>query len=210
MVRLDRCLGLSLALLVLCGCGDSDPPGTSGDANRPPSSTPGSPMSPAGDAVTVEIKSWEETLALIASHQGKVVIVDLWSTSCEPCMREFPNLVALHKKFGSDKIACISVACDYEGLEDEPPASKTPQVLEFLKATGASFQNVLLSEPDIEVWEKIKLAAIPAVYVYGPDGKQARRFDNDANEFGDEGFTYKDHIVPLVESLLPGDATTGQ
>ena len=125
-------------------------------------------------------------------------------------MREFPNLVALHKKFGTDKIACISVACDYEGLDDEPPASKKPQVLEFLKATGASFQNILLSDPDIEIWEKIKLAAIPAVYVYGPDGKQAQRFDNDAGEYGDEGFTYKDHVVPLVESLLPENEKTGQ
>ena len=89
MVRL--CRYLPLAVLLLCSCTDSTPPFHS-----------------TAETVTVEIKSWEDTQALIASHKGKVVIVDLWSTSCEPCMREFPNLVALHKKFGTDKIACIS------------------------------------------------------------------------------------------------------
>ncbi len=34
-----------------------------------------------------------------------------------------------------------------------------------------------------------------------------KRFDNDSGEYGDEGFTYKDHIVPLVEKLI-GEASS--
>ena len=157
--------------------------------------------------MTLTIKSWKDTEALIAAQKGKVVVVDLWSTSCVPCMKEFPNLVALHEKFPSEKITCISVSCDYEGLEEEPPESKKPSVMKFLKSTKATCTNLLLSDADVDVYDKIELAAIPAVYVYDAAGRMVKRFDNDSGEYGDEGFTYKDHIVPLVEKLI-GEASS--
>ena len=208
MTRLDanrhRCLLVLLAASLLLagttGCtGSAD---SSGDGATP-TTTPATPdTKKTPDSVSLEIKSWKETRALIAAQKGKVVVVDLWSTSCLPCMKEFPNLVALHKKYPADKITCISVSCDYEGLEDEPPESKKPSVIKFLNSTEATCTNLLLSDADIDVYESIGLAAIPAVYVYDTQGNLAKRFDNDSGEYGDEGFTYKDHIVPLIEKLI--------
>ena len=45
-------------------------------------------------------------------------------------------------------------------------------------------------------------AAIPVVRVYDRTGKLRRQFDNDDDEFGEHGFSYKQHIVPLVDQLL--------
>ena len=42
------------------------------------------------DEVTIKIQSWDDTVKTIAKFKGKVVVLDLWSTSCEPCMKEFP------------------------------------------------------------------------------------------------------------------------
>ena len=83
--------------------------------------------------------------------------------------------------------------------------------MKFLKSTKATCTNLLLSDADVDVYDKIELAAIPAVYVYDTAGRMVKRFDNDSGEYGDEGFTYKDHIVPLVEKLIGGEssATTG-
>ena len=47
----------------------------------------------------------------------------------------------------------------------------------------------------------IDLASIPAVLVYNREGLLVNRFDNDTNAYGEEGFTYVDHIVPLVDRL---------
>ena len=201
-----RCLHTVVALttaLLSIGCNGAP------DSSAPPKSAkPESTSSEAqANAVTLTIKSWKDTEALIASQKGKVVVVDLWSTSCVPCMKEFPNLVALHEKFPSEKITCISVSCDYEGLEEEPPESKKPSVMKFLKSTKATCTNLLLSDADVDVYDKIELAAIPAVYVYDAAGQMVKRFDNDSGEYGDEGFTYKDHIVPLVEKLI-GEASS--
>ena len=213
-----RLLAILAASLLAAGCtGSAETPGASGgDAatdpgttTDPDTTTPVAKPKTTADkkprvAVSVVIKSWKETEALIAAQKGKVVVVDLWSTSCVPCMKEFPNLVALHGKYPSEKLTCISVSCDYEGLENEPPQSKIRPVMKFLLSTKATFTNVLLSDPDLDVYESIGLAAIPAVYVYDTQGKLAKRFDNDSGEYGDEGFTYEDHIVPLIEKLIDG------
>ena len=67
-----------------------------------------------------------------------------------------------------------------------------------------TFDNILLSVASDEFFREVGLASIPAVYVYGPDGKLATRFDNGTGLYGDAGFSYKEHISPLVERLLAG------
>jgi len=153
--------------------------------------------------VTLKTLSWEESMALVQKHKGKIVVLDVWSTSCEPCMKEFPNLVKLHKEQGRD-VACISVSVDYAGSKKKPPAYYEKEVLNFLTQQEATFENVLCNQPSDEVFEKIDLASIPAVYVFGRDGKLVKRFDSDSSEnvgTNDEAFTYAD-VNKLVGSLL--------
>ena len=159
---------------------------------------------PKKESVGVRILDWKETQALVASHAGKVVVLDVWSTSCPPCIRELPGLVELHRKHGAERVVCLTVSCDYIGLKDEPPEAFREDVLGVLRRVGATFDNILLSVSSDEFFKEIALASIPAVYVYGPDGKLATRFDNDTGRYGDGGFNYKEHISPLVEKLLAG------
>ena len=46
----------------------------------------------------------EKMARLVKQNKGRVVVLDLWSTSCEPCVREFPHLVELQGKHGEDEI----------------------------------------------------------------------------------------------------------
>ncbi len=69
----------------------------------------------------VEILSWDQTQKRREEFRGKVVVLDVWSTYCDPCVREFPNLVALQKRFG-DKVRCISFDTDYSGAAANPPS----------------------------------------------------------------------------------------
>jgi thiol-disulfide isomerase/thioredoxin len=197
---------LFTALLFALGCGSSSPPPTEPTSVTPPSETPAAPAADAEPAepiseITVQIKSWEEVQQLVADQKGKVVVVDIWSTWCIPCVREFPNLVQLQKDH-PDNVACISVDANYSGVESEPPESFQEEVLEFLLKQEAKFQNVICSDPDTELFDKVGIASIPAVLVYDREGTLQKKFTNDDQEYGDEGFTYEDHIVPLVEQLL--------
>jgi thiol-disulfide isomerase/thioredoxin len=148
----------------------------------------------AADTVEVEIADWAGVEKWIASQKGKVVVVDMWSLSCEPCRREFPNLVKLHNE-KSDKVACMSVSTDYAGIKSKPPMFYQPKVLEFLTSQKATCKNILCSVESDLLFEKLDLASIPAVYVYGKDGKLAKRFAG-------EEVHYDKEVLPLVAELL--------
>ncbi len=58
------------------------------------------------NAVELTLADLAQLSEIVKSQAGKVVVVDVWSTSCAPCMREFPHLVALSHT-DADKLACI-------------------------------------------------------------------------------------------------------
>lgn len=194
--------------------GQSEPPVEDSSPADDESATPGiepssSPATEEGDAATepasadgdvsLKLQNWDETDKLIAGHQGKVVVVDFWSTSCLPCRREFPHLVALQKAH-PDEIACVSVSLDYSGRKSRPPESYRDSVLEFLNEQDATIDNVLSTDDPDELEKRLELAPIPLVWVLDRDGERLRVFDN-ADLEGEE-FTYEADVVPFVESLL--------
>ncbi|MSR60348.1 MAG: TlpA family protein disulfide reductase [Planctomycetaceae bacterium] len=151
--------------------------------------------------VTLQIASWEETLKLVAKQKGKVVVLDAWSTSCSPCLKEFPNLVKLHKRHAARGVVCMSMSCDYAGITNKPPEFYKEKVLKFLEKQEATFTNILSNVDSEDLFDQMKLSSIPAVYVFGRDGKLVKRFDNDKAEKEEDNFTYDD-VTKLVDELL--------
>lgn len=158
--------------------------------------------SAAAAEMTLKGGTWTDVQDLIAAHPGKIVVVDVWSTACLPCMSEFPGLVALHSKYPKD-VLCVSFNIDYVGIKSRPADTYRERVEKFLSKQKAVFPNFLCSKEADAVFAELKLTSIPAVYVFGRDGKLAKRFDDSLLEDGEEeAFTYKDDINPFVESLV--------
>jgi thiol-disulfide isomerase/thioredoxin len=180
------------------GSGPVLPPLPGSDAAGPQGSAP-----PAGDGqepAQVRVLNWQETLDLVKQQRGKVVVVDLWSHSCLPCLRELPHFAALCEEY-PEQVAGIAFNMDYTGLKKEPPESFTDEVAQTVGKYEAGIINVVSSVPDQELWEQIELSAVPAVYVFDQQGNEVKRFDNDN---ADTEFTYAKDVVPLVEKLLAG------
>ncbi|QDT29582.1 Thiol-disulfide oxidoreductase ResA [Gimesia panareensis] len=156
--------------------------------------------------VPLEIGDWNRVEALVQEHQGQIVVVDLWSNSCQPCMQEFPEFVSLQKRF-PEAVVCISFNCDYFGGRRHPPESFRPQVEQFLTKHQAHFPNILNNVASDEFFPSIDLASIPATYVFDQEGKVAKRFDNDHREYGRGGYTYQKDVIPFLESLLKQQPT---
>lgn len=201
---------LPVLTLLLMGCGDTQPADSAVAQGSPASALPANSSAdqPAAQTapdevhreVSLQIKSWDEVQQMVAGAQGKIVVLDLWSTACPPCLKELPHLVEMQKKYASQGVHCISVSCDYDGLD--PLDTYREMVLDPLRQIDATITNVMLNVPSDELYPKLELASIPAVYVYGRDGQLVKRFDNDAGEYEGEGFTYAREIVPMVERLL--------
>lgn len=146
--------------------------------------------------------TWDSVLEQVKANKGRIVVVDIWSTSCLPCMTEFPNLVELQKCYG-DKIACISFNVDYVGIKSKPAEFYRERVEAFLTKQKAMCSNVLCTVESDKIFEKLELSSIPAVYVFDAEGKEVRRFDDSLLEDGEEeAFTYKADINPFVKGLI--------
>ncbi|MBD3674874.1 MAG: redoxin domain-containing protein [Planctomycetaceae bacterium] len=199
-----KCVLLIPLMILLAGCDgeaqvESNQSAAEGSAEVEESAEQQEPA-PAPEEVKLTKATWEEVMEATKSHPGKVVVLDVWSTSCQPCLREFPNLVALSEKY-PEQVVCLSCSTDYIGISSKPPKYYEEQVRKFLSAQNAKFDNYLCTEAADEIFLKIDLASIPAVYVFGPEGELVERFDNDEQKYGDE-FTYEEHILPKVKSLL--------
>jgi thiol-disulfide isomerase/thioredoxin len=157
----------------------------------------------ASEKTPLKVASWDEVQKAVASHQGKVVVLDLWSSSCTPCIKELPGLAKLHEQHAGD-VVCLTLNLDYIGLPDEPPQSHVETAGKILADKGIKCRSFVSSTPDEEIYKQLDAAAVPIVLVYDREGKLAKRFDNDTSAYGDEGFTYAQHIAPLVTDLLAG------
>ena len=153
---------------------------------------------PAGPEVTLKILNLDGIEQLKKSHRGKVVVVDYWSTSCEPCMKAFPGLVALARKYPED-VACISLSVDYEGIGK--PEEKQDIVLKFLRDQKALLDNVLCSVESDEVLAKYKINSPPVIDVFDRDGKPAGRFD-ESSAGGKEDHDIYENVGKLVAKLV--------
>lgn len=141
----------------------------------------------------------------VARHRGKVVVLDCWSTSCPPCVREFPGLVRLAAAHPDD-VVCLSLSLDYDGIGAFEEA--VPPVREFLEQVGADrIVNLIATEEADAMFRKLDLAGVPAVFIWRPDGSLAMRYDDDraATMLG-RPFTYAD-VEATVNDLL---AATGR
>ncbi len=164
------------------------------DANSAGLELPEGPIKP--ESAKVQYASWEE-IEKFAKSTGRVTVVDLWSTVCAPCIKEFPGLVKLHTEHG-DAIQCISVSVDYDGRKSRPPEWYEETVVGFLTSQAARFPNYISQTPSDEIFETLDVVSIPAVLIFDAEGKLVKRFI-DADETA--GFSYEQDIIPLVTKL---------
>jgi thiol-disulfide isomerase/thioredoxin len=152
----------------------------------------------AGEVKLVPVK-WKGYLEQVASNKkAKLVVVDAWATWCGPCMKNFPHLVEMHEKYADKGLVAISLSLD----EPDNP-KKVAAATAFLKEKKAVFTNLLLNEKMDEAFEKLNISAIPAVFVYTPDGKEIKRF---TLEDVDNQFTYE-QVEAYVKDYLEGKKT---
>jgi thiol-disulfide isomerase/thioredoxin len=156
-------------------------------------------VAPADDK-DAEIKltpvKWKGFVAEVSSHpKAKLVIVDAWATWCVPCMKNFPHLVEMHEKYADKGLVAVSLSLD----EADKP-KKVALATNFLKEKHATFTNLILDERTDDAFEKLNIGAIPAVFLYTPDGKELKRFTLDDV---DKLFTYE-QVEAYVKDYLDG------
>ena len=155
----------------------------------------------ASDEVEVSVASWEEIQAWVAMQKGKVVVIDLWSTMCLPCMKEFPNFVEFSRAY-EGKVVCASVSVDFIGGPDGVPKDLVEGVTEFLTDSQSAMKNFVASDSDETVLGKVDAVSVPVSLIYDSQGKLHKRLAEGLGSGQNGAFNYESDVRGVVDQLL--------
>jgi len=111
-------------------------------------------------AVDYELPDVDGQMQSLDQYQGKWVIVNYWATWCGTCMKELPDLVAMHENNKDKDIVVVGI--NFESIDND-------RLKEFVAEQSIPYP-VLHSEP-VPVTALGKVPALPTTYIIDPDGK---------------------------------------
>ncbi len=126
-------LALSLTLVAASAC--DDPEETSAaeqpapEVHQAPAPTP----EPAPEELT-DVDA-DNLAATLRAHPGRVLLVNVWSTYCEPCVEEMPELISIGARYRAQGLGLMLISAD-------PPAQRGAALV-FLRSQGAPFPSYL-------------------------------------------------------------------
>lgn len=120
---------------------------------------------------------------VIASHRGKVVLVDCWATWCHACMEEFPKSVALSNELGARGLVVIGLNFD---STDDPAQLAAASI--FLRRVGARFPQCVNSvEGSVRSMEAYDIEeGLPHYRLYDRAGNLVATYSNQPDDLREQ------------------------
>jgi thiol-disulfide isomerase/thioredoxin len=109
---------------------------------------------------------------LVASHRGKILLVDFWATWCKPCRAETPAIVKMANQLAAKGLDVVAISAD----EPEQQAA----ALKFLRdnqVPGTPYWKQAVDDDKFAAAVDSKWnGALPALMLYDRTGKKVRAF----------------------------------
>jgi thiol-disulfide isomerase/thioredoxin len=123
----------------------------------------------------------------LSELRGKLVLVNLWATWCEPCLREMPSLERLQSRLG-ERIAVLAVSEDRGGNKTVEP---------FIAKLGLKSVKIYI-DPKSEVGHAFGARGLPTSFLIDREGKVLGRVEGAAEWDSPK-------ILGVLEPLLSGN-----
>jgi thiol-disulfide isomerase/thioredoxin len=163
--------------------------GAEGDADMPDRTKLGEfvPSSQPFPAPEVSLADPTGQTVELSQLRGKTVLVNLWATWCEPCLREMPSLERLQSRLG-ERIAVFAVSEDRGGIKAVEP---------FIAKLGLKSVKIYI-DPKSEVGQAFGAQGLPTSFLIDREGKVRGRVEGAAEWDSPK-------ILRVLEPLLSGD-----
>jgi len=94
-----------------------------------------------------------------ADYAGKVILLNIWATWCDPCRLEMPSMEKLSTKLAGTDFRVVAISVD----KDKPDV-----VLKFAKDLGLNFD--ILQDPSGTVQKTLQTTGVPESFVVDRQG----------------------------------------
>ena len=133
-------------------------------ATGPRADAPGGEPSLRPDVPALQVATIDGDGYDLAEHRGEWVVVNFWATWCSPCLKEMPELSALHSM--REHISVVGLA--YEEID-------VPAMRSFLAEHPVAYPIAIIdvSAPPADFDTP---RGLPMTYLIAPDGRVARQF----------------------------------
>jgi thiol-disulfide isomerase/thioredoxin len=107
----------------------------------------------------------------LGEFAGKVVVVNLWATWCQPCIAELPSLAALARRGAAEGIVVLPISSDHGGAA---------VVRHYYAAHGIEDLGVWL-DPKGDVAQALGARGIPTTLIIDRQGRERTRLEGGAD-----------------------------
>ena len=109
----------------------------------------------------------DERAVRLSDYRGKVMLLNVWATWCQPCREEMPSLDRLQARLGGPDFEVVALSVDRDGL---------PAVKEFYLQFDIKRLRIYLDESE-RAASKLGVIAIPTTLLIDPQNREvARKF----------------------------------
>ena len=136
--------------------------------SEPPGTTfPMPPVSSKGSTVAVGWTLADGKRVSLAEKRGKVVVLDMYATWCEPCRQSIPHLISLHERYKDRGLSLVGL--NVGGPDDRVKVANFAAEFHISYPLGfpdKSLTDLLLSDDN----------SIPQTFVFSREGRLVKRY----------------------------------
>ena len=121
----------------------------------------------------------------LADYRGKVVVLNVWATWCEPCIIEMPSFERLHRQISDTNLAIVAISIDDVVGADS--------VHRFARGLGVTFDVLLDSAHVID--RDYQITGYPETFIIARDGTIRKK------RIGPENWASEPNLT-LIRNLL--------
>jgi thiol-disulfide isomerase/thioredoxin len=106
----------------------------------------------------------------IAAYRGRLTLVDVWGTWCQPCIRSMPELVALQRRYEGQGLVVVGIATREQG----DAAARSQHIRFTANRQGVSYP--IFMEPEYEsIVRAFRIRSWPTLILLDEQGKEVWR-----------------------------------
>ena len=107
----------------------------------------------------------------LTNHQGKLIIINFWTTWCTPCKKEMPSLDSLYRNNNFENLMVFAVNME------QPNKMKTEKFFSDLNIKKLE----IFFDGDLNLVKEFKLRGVPTTILINKKGEEFARITGEAN-----------------------------